>query len=141
MANDNHSSMLGCTPAVKCMLACGANANSELKCWFDSDPMGWASSFGHLPSLIALIRAGGNPFLANKSGNNALSDARRERHLHIVKFLSEFEKKQRPEIPQIVKQSEDIREWLLKQRRERANGGYFLVIHQYCLVVFYLVKS
>ena len=44
--------------------------------WYDSEPLGWAASFGELPTIIALIRNGADPLRpANKGGNTPLKDA------------------------------------------------------------------
>ena len=55
--------------------------------------MGWAASFGQLDAVRALIECGADPLRpANKAGNTPLSDAKRERHAHVVTFLEQYSK-------------------------------------------------
>ena len=56
----------------------------------DSEPLGWAASFGQLDAIRALISCGADPLRpANKAGQTPLSDATRERHQHVVDFFNE----------------------------------------------------
>ena len=58
--------------------------------WFDSEPVGWAASFGELGALRCLIDLGAYPFTVNKANNDALTDAERERHTKCIKFLKAY---------------------------------------------------
>ena len=58
--------------------------------WYDSEPVGWAASFGQLGALRCLIDLGAFPFTVNKAGNTALTDAQRERHEKCIRFLEAF---------------------------------------------------
>ena len=60
--------------------------------WFDSEPVGWAASFGQLGALRCLIDLGAYPFTKNKAGNDTIDDARREKHEKCVKFLLEYKR-------------------------------------------------
>ena len=64
--------------------------------WYDSEPVGWAASFGQLGALRCLIDLGAYPFTLNKAGNTALTDAEREKHKKCVKFLKEYKNKENP---------------------------------------------
>jgi ankyrin repeat protein len=66
--------------------------NQKMTDWFDSEPLGWAASFGRLDIVILLIKLGANPLLPpNKAKNTPLSDAIREGHQKVVDFLRQYE--------------------------------------------------
>ena len=67
------------------------DANQKMPVWFDSEPLGWAASFGQLDAVRALIECGADPLRPpNAAGQTPLSDAQREGHAHVVRFLKEF---------------------------------------------------
>jgi len=68
------------------------DANAKMTDWYDSEPLGWAASFGQLDAVRALIECGADPLRPpNAAGNTPLRDAEREGHAHVVRFLKEFE--------------------------------------------------
>jgi len=68
--------------------------NEKMSEWFDSVPLGWAASFGHLDAVIALIQYGADPQPPmNKAGFTPLTDAQRENHNHVVTFLEEYQRR------------------------------------------------
>ena len=67
--------------------------NAKMTDWFDSQPIGWAASFGQLEAMIALIECGADTRNANKAGNTALADAQRERHGAVVTFLERYRRR------------------------------------------------
>jgi len=72
----------------------GIDPNVKMTDWFDSEPLGWAASFGELKAVIALIETGADPLRPpNKAGNTPRADAVRERHDRVVRFLDEYEKR------------------------------------------------
>ena len=72
----------------------GIDPNVMMTDWFDSEPLGWAASLGQLKAVIALIEAGADPLRPpNKAGNTPRTDAVRERHDLVVRFLDEYEKR------------------------------------------------
>lgn len=66
------------------------NPNAKMPLWFGSEPIGWAASFGQLHSVMVLTKAGGNPLRQNLAGQTAYSDAKRERHQHVVNWIEEW---------------------------------------------------
>ena len=67
------------------------DANQKMTDWFDSEPLGWAASFGELDAVRALIECGADPLRPpNAAGQTPLTDAEREGHAHVVRFLKEF---------------------------------------------------
>jgi len=67
--------------------------NEKMGEWFDSEALGWAASFGELDAVRELIICGANPLRpANKAGETPKSDAQRERHTHVVNFLTAYAK-------------------------------------------------
>jgi len=90
------AAMRGEVDTIKRLCREGQNPNVKMTAWYDSEPLGWAASFGQLGAVIALIQLGADPLLPpNKAGNTPLSDAKRERHSHVVTFLQEYEKRKR----------------------------------------------
>ena len=68
------------------------DANAKMTDWYDSEPLGWAASFGQLDAVRALIECGADPLRPpNAAGNTPLRDAEREGHAHVVRFLKEYE--------------------------------------------------
>lgn len=68
------------------------DANAKMTDWYDSEPLGWAASFGQLDAVRVLIECGADPLRPpNAAGNTPLRDAGREGHAHVVRFLKEFE--------------------------------------------------
>ena len=77
--------------ATTSMRGGGRDPNEKMTDWFDSEPLGWAASFGELGAVIELILLGADPLRPmNKAGNTPLCDARRENHTHVVHFLEEY---------------------------------------------------
>lgn len=70
--------------------------NSKNPLWFCAEPLGWASSFGQLHTVMALVKNGAVPETKNGSGNNAYTDAEREGHRHVLSWLAEWEAAGRP---------------------------------------------
>jgi len=67
------------------------DANAKMTDWYDSEPLGWAASFGQLDAVRALIECGADPLRPpNAAGNTPLRDAEREGHAHVVRFLKEY---------------------------------------------------
>ena len=65
--------------------------NVKMTPWVDSEPLGWAASFGELKAVIALIQAGADPLRpANKAGFTPLTDAMREKKWRTVRFLNAY---------------------------------------------------
>jgi ankyrin repeat protein len=60
--------------------------------WFCSEPIGWASSFGQLHTVIVLTKNGADPLRVNSSNNSGLTDAKRERHQHVLDWIEEWRK-------------------------------------------------
>ena len=66
--------------------------NQKMTTWFDSEPLGWAASFGQLRAVITLIQCGADPNRpANKACNRPIDDSRRERYEAVTHFLVQFE--------------------------------------------------
>jgi len=95
----------GCTPCVDVItrapglehipvLPCSPNSINPL--WCCAQPLGWAASLGQLHTVMALVRNGANPDTFNAAGQNAYTDAGRERHSHVVEWLTEWETAGRP---------------------------------------------
>ena len=95
-------SMCGCADLVGCLtsLPCSAipctpcDPNGKQPLWFRSGclkPIGYAASFGQLHTVMELVKNGANPHRRNGTGENAWSDARRERHQHVVDWLDAWQ--------------------------------------------------
>ena len=68
--------MTGNIDKIKNLINNGIDPNVKMTDWFDSEPLGWAASFGELYAVIELIKLGADPFRpANQAGNTPLSDA------------------------------------------------------------------
>ena len=57
------------------------------------------SSFGQLHTVMSLVANGARPHTKNLAGETAVSDARRERHAHVVKWLEAWERAGKPAAP------------------------------------------
>lgn len=89
---------VGCADQVECLTSspckyvpcspCDPNAMQPL--WFCAQPVGWAASFGQLHVVMSLVKNGASPRRVNGAGENAWSDARRERHQHVVEWLDQW---------------------------------------------------
>lgn len=124
----------GCANAVEALTSVGAckhlwclpcSPNSKNPLWCCSEPLGWAASFGQLHTVMALVGNGADPYTLNASGNNAFTDAERERHGHVVAWLKAWESAGKP-----AKAPE-------KQRMRRGNAGGTCVgayAHEGCYV-------
>merc|ERR550534_461039 len=85
--------MKGDVKEIERLTGDGIDPNIKMTTWFNSEALGWAASFGQLGAIIALIKAGANPFLPpNQAGFDPRADAVRERHHHVVKFLDEYKR-------------------------------------------------
>lgn len=90
----HRAAMRGEVKTIRSLCRGGRDPNEKMAEWFDSEPLGWAASLGHLDSVRALIELGADPFRpANKAGNTPMSDAQRERHQHVIRFLEEYEQR------------------------------------------------
>ena len=88
----------GCASAVDALTAlpckfvpcapCDPNAMNPL--WFNSQAHGWAASHGQLHTVMALAKNGANLEQFNLAGNNARTDAERERHYHITAWYDDW---------------------------------------------------
>ena len=59
--------------------------------WFDSEPLGWAASFGQCKAIEALCAAGADPRRpANLAHQTPLSDAQREGHEKAIRLINEY---------------------------------------------------
>ena len=86
--------MRGEVETIKRLCREGADPNAKMAAWFDSEPLGWAASLGQLGAVIALIQCGADPLRPkNKAGFTPLTDAMRERHMHVSKFLLEYKRR------------------------------------------------
>ena len=73
------------------LLTRARDPNEKMTDWFDSEPLGWAASQGHLEAVVELIRRGADPLRPpNLAGNTPLEDARRGGHIYVVQFLKEY---------------------------------------------------
>jgi len=83
--------------AIEALVAAGHDPNVKMGCWFDSEPLGWAASFGQCKAIEALCAAGADPRRpANTSGNTPLSDAQREGHSKAIELINEYLSGARP---------------------------------------------
>jgi len=82
-SNANPFKYIPCSP-------CDPNSKNPL--WFCSEPIGWAASFGQLHTVMVLCKNGANPNRKNLSGNNAFTDAARERHSHVTEWLNAWKR-------------------------------------------------
>ena len=88
----------GCAGIVDCLTSlpckfipcspCDPNSMDPL--WFCSQAQGWAASHGQLHTLMVLAKNGADIEKYNKAGQNARTDAERERHAHVVKWIDEW---------------------------------------------------
>jgi len=78
---------------------CPCSPNSKNPLWCCAEPLGWASSFGQLHTVMSLVANGARPHTKNLAGETAVSDARRERHAHVVKWLEAWERAGKPAAP------------------------------------------
>lgn len=92
----HRAAMRGEVETIRSLCRGGRDPNEKMVEWFDSEPLGWAASLGQLDSVRALIELGADPLRpANTSGNTPMSDAQRERHQHVIRFLEEYEQRAR----------------------------------------------
>lgn len=86
-----YAAMHGDVATIERLLHEGHDPNVKMTDWFDSEPLGWAASFGQLAAVRALCRGGAYPTRPpNKAGHTPLTDAQRERHQHVVQFLENY---------------------------------------------------
>ena len=90
----HRAAMRGEVETIRSLCRAGRDPNEKMVEWFDSEPLGWAASFGQLDSVRVLIEFGADPLRPpNKAGNTPMSDARRERHQHVIRFLEEYQQR------------------------------------------------
>merc|ERR1719327_1363978 len=83
--------MIGDVDAIDALVAFGHEPNGKMGCWFDSEPLGWAASFGQCKAIEALCAAGADPRRpANLAGYTPLTDAQREGHTKAIALLEEY---------------------------------------------------
>jgi hypothetical protein len=98
----------GCASCVDCLTRvpgacknvpccfCPCSPNSKNPLWCCAEPLGWAASFGQLHTVMALVANGAKPHTKNMAGENAFTDARREKHQHVVDWLTKWDAAGRP---------------------------------------------
>jgi hypothetical protein len=65
--------------------------NLKMTSWFNSEPLGWAASFGQLDAVKTLIEVGADPGRPpNKAGFTPITDAEREKHSEVSFFLRQY---------------------------------------------------
>ena len=90
----HRAAMRGEVETIRSLCRAGRDPNEKMVEWFDSEPLGWAASFGQLDSVRVLIEFGADPLRPpNKAGVTPMSDARRERHQHVIRFLEEYQQR------------------------------------------------
>ena len=96
----HRAALRGEVEAIHRLCSAGQDPNSKMTAFYDSEPLGWAASHGHLGAVVALIQCGADPLRpANKAGNTPLTDALREGHAHVATFLKEYKKLKKPKPP------------------------------------------
>ena len=75
---------------------CICSPRSKNLLWWCSEPIGWAASFGQLHTVMALVANGADPHAKNGASQNAFTDAEREKHMHVVKWLKAWEAAGKP---------------------------------------------
>jgi ankyrin repeat protein len=81
--------MIGDVDKIKDLLEEGYDPNTKMTDAFDSVPLGWASTFGHIKSIIELIKYGADPLCGpNKAGNTPKTEAKLNGHPKVVKFFN-----------------------------------------------------
>ena len=74
----------------------GYDPNEKMKDWFNSEPLGWAASFGNLQAIIELIKLGADPLRPpNKAGNTPLKNAKYENYTRVIDFLKKYQQLKR----------------------------------------------
>ena len=82
-----------CCPTYIC------SPRSKNPLWCCAEPIGWAASHGQLHTVMALVGNGADPRAKNASGNNAFDDAKREKHTHVIQWLTAWEAAGKPTRP------------------------------------------
>ena len=87
-----------CLTSLPCKFICCSpcDPNSMQPLWCFGQAHGWAASFGQLHAVMALAKNGADIDRSNCAGNNARSDAERERHGHIVAWYDEWARLGKP---------------------------------------------
>merc|ERR1719355_94497 len=89
--------MIGDVAAIEALVVARRDPNVKMDCWFDSEPLGWAASFGQCGAIEALCAAGADPRRpANLAGNTPLKDAQREGHSKAINLINEYLNGKRP---------------------------------------------
>merc|ERR1719375_115874 len=83
--------MIGDVAAIEALVGAGHDPNVKMVDWFDSEPLGWAASFGQCRAIEALCAAGADPRRpANLAGQTPLTDAEREGHKKAISPIKEY---------------------------------------------------
>merc|ERR1719502_2414070 len=83
--------MIGDVAAIDALCSAGHDPNVKMTRWYDSEPLGWAASFGQCRAIEALVAHGADPRRpANLAGNTPLKDAQRERHTKAIQLLEDY---------------------------------------------------
>ena len=93
-------SMLGCSSAIRCLArkgCCCLDPDMHHPLVNSSTPLSFAASHGQLHCVMELIAKGADPTLADDVGVTPLSEAEREHHDHVVKYLKGLQKAKRGE--------------------------------------------
>jgi hypothetical protein len=85
----SHAFWWWCRVGIPCS---PCNPSAMMPLWFCSEPTGWAASHGQLHTVMVLVKNGADPKRKNCSDNNAFSDAKREKHQHVVDWLNEWQR-------------------------------------------------
>ena len=75
---------------------CICSPRSKNPLWCCAEPIGWAASHGQLHTVMALVANGADPHAKNGASQNAFTDAEREKHTHVVKWLKAWEAAGKP---------------------------------------------
>mmetsp|Transcript_8549 Transcript_8549/g.22351 ORF Transcript_8549/g.22351 Transcript_8549/m.22351 type:complete len:505 (+) Transcript_8549:86-1600(+) len=118
------AAMRGEVDRIRELCASGHDPNVKMTPWYDSEPLGWAASFGQLGAVIALIQCGADPLRPkNKAGYTPLTDAMRERHTHVIDFLNEYRRRRKGTGTAPTTATRGMGSGRLFDRRAYPNGG------------------
>jgi len=121
--------MKGDVKEIERLVGEGVDPNIKMTTKFNSEPLSWAASFGQLGAIIALIKAGADPFLPpNQAGFDTRKDAVRERHHHVINFLDEY--KGRAGIGEFMKVKVVVRASVSKSVEIKSTGSSRWEEHQ-----------
>ena len=112
---DGAVGMLTSAPCCTHVWCAPCSPNSKNPLWCCAEPLGWASSFGQLHTVMSLVANGAKPHTRNLAGENAFTDATRERHMHVVEWLKAWERAGTPAAPGCSS--------MRREKRETAEGA------------------